>query len=230
MKRAKNIYFGNTPVVKVLLDSNVVWPIGSIIEPDVAKPANNEIWYTNGSTTVATEPGKYNGEYVKVFGANVISNTFDANNNRWVILFDGDVTMIGDCAFEDCINITTVNIPDTATKIGNYAFNGCIGLIGVIIPDNVRTIGAYAFYGCTSMTSVTIGSRVDKIIYGSAFNACSSLISVYIRGSHPYLYDLCFEGNAPGRKFYVPREFVEEYKSSRIWKDIYADAIVGYDF
>ena len=37
-----------------------------------------------------------------------------------------------------------------------------------------------------------------------------------------------FDGNASGRKIYVPRQSIEAYKSASYWKN-YADAIVGYN-
>lgn len=38
-----------------------------------------------------------------------------------------------------------------------------------------------------------------------------------------------FEGNAWGRKIYVPTESVEAYKAAEYWSE-YATDIVGYDF
>ncbi len=36
------------------------------------------------------------------------------------------VKSIGDKAFDECVNITSVTIPNTVTSIGNYAFYGCM--------------------------------------------------------------------------------------------------------
>ena len=138
------------------------------------KPANNEIWYTNGSTTEATTPG--------VFGENIVSNTYDAAKECWVIKFDGEVTTIGDDAFYACTSLTSVTIPDSVTTIGGGAFAECSSLTSVTIPDSVTTIGDYAFRGCTSLTSVTIGDSVTAIGEG-AFESCSSLTSVTIPDS-----------------------------------------------
>ena len=63
---------------------------GVVVTP---KPANNEIWYTNGSTTKGTTPYS-----TSAFGAKIVSNTYDAAKECWVIKFDGDVTTIGDWA------------------------------------------------------------------------------------------------------------------------------------
>ena len=147
---------------------------GVVVTP---KPANNEIWYTNGSMTEATTPHE-----TDAFGANIVSNTYDAEKECWVIKFDGDVTTIGEHAFLYCESLTSVTIPDSVTTIGYEAFYGCSSLTSVTIGDSVTTIGTQAFSGCDSLTSVTIGDSVTKIGW-NAFRGCSSLTSVTIPDS-----------------------------------------------
>ncbi|MBO5890019.1 MAG: leucine-rich repeat domain-containing protein, partial [Alistipes sp.] len=120
---------------------------------DISVP-NNQIWYTNGSTTERTKP--YNSD---VFGANIVSNTFDAKKGCWVIKFDGDVTTIGEMAFSYS-RLTSVAIPDSVTEIGVQAFYYCSSLTSVTIPDSVTEIGVQACYYCSSLTSVTIPDSV----------------------------------------------------------------------
>ena len=141
------------------------------ITPSVSIP-NNEIWYTNGSTTEPTTP--YNTD---VFGANILSNAYDAEKECWVIKFDGDVTTIGSSAFWDCYSLTSVTIPDSVTTIGYGAFSGCSSLTSVTIPDSVTTIGNYAFRGCSSLTSITIPDSVT-IIGNYAFYGCTGELVV----------------------------------------------------
>ena len=138
---------------------------------------NNEIWYTNGSVTEPTTPWN-----TDVFSANIVSNTFDADKECWVIRFDGDVTTIGDSAFRECSSLTSVTIPDGVTTIGYYAFLDCRSLTSITIPDSVTTIGERAFARCESLTSVTIGDSVITIGV-SAFDGCSSLTSITIPDS-----------------------------------------------
>ena len=135
---------------------------------------NNEIWYTNGSTTEATTP--YN---TNVFGANIVSNTYDAAKECWVIKFDGEVTTIGAYAFLNCSSFESVTIGDSVTTIGDYAFENCSSLESVTIPDSVTTIGVWAFAHCSNLTSVTIPDSVTTIGKG-AFYCCDSLTSVTI--------------------------------------------------
>jgi len=65
------------------------------------------------------------------------------------------VTSIGIDAFEKCITLTNITIPDSVTSIGRYAFARCSSLTSITIPDSVTSIGRDAFGGCTSLTSAT---------------------------------------------------------------------------
>ena len=91
------------------------------------------------------------------------------------------VTSIGDCAFSDCSNLTSVVIPDSVTSIGSAAFARCRGLTSVMIGDGVTSISYYAFAFCNSLTSVAIGDGVTSI-GNYAFSVCNSLKSVYYKG------------------------------------------------
>ena len=160
----------------LVIERNTIQPMASIEAP-LDKIAYNEIWYTNGSTTTATTPNK-----TDVFGASIVSNTYDTEKECWVIKFDSDVTTIGENAFYGCSSLTSVTIPDSVTTIGNYAFRSCSSLTSVAIPDSVTSIGDYAFSWCQSLTSVTIPDSVTSI-GKSAFYGCSSLTSVTIPDS-----------------------------------------------
>ena len=93
--------------------------------------------------------------------------------------FDDEVTSIGDYAFNDCDNLTYVDIPDGVSTIGSSAFRNCDNLKRVTISDSVANIGRSAFGDCTNLTSVTIPDSVTAI-GDFAFSYCSSLNSVKI--------------------------------------------------
>jgi hypothetical protein len=89
------------------------------------------------------------------------------------------VISIGDYAFSDIYNLTSVTIPNSVTSIGDSAFYGCYYLTSVIIPNSVTSIGGSAFGDCESLSSVIIGNSVISI-GGDAFYACYGLTSVTI--------------------------------------------------
>ncbi len=159
--------------------------LDDVVEPTNSCPSN-EIWYTNGSTTEPTNPRKKDA-----FGVNIISNTFDAEKECWIIKFDGDVTTIGDGAFGYCSSLTSVTIPDSVTTIGDYAFCDCSSLTSITIPDSVTTIGYCAFAHCSSLTSVAIPDSVTTI-GDYAFFGCSSLTRITIPDSVVMLGEAAF--------------------------------------
>ena len=73
-------------------------------------------------------------------------------------------------------------IPDGVTRIGDYAFFDCDNLTSITIPDSVRSIGERAFYTCDSLTSITIPSNVTTI-GNMAFDQCRNLTNVYYGGT-----------------------------------------------
>ena len=72
------------------------------------------------------------------------------------------VTSIGDYAFFENDNITSVYIPNTITSIGYNAFSGCYSLNSATIPNSVTYIGDGAFNGC-SLTSLIIPNSMTSI-------------------------------------------------------------------
>ena len=92
------------------------------------------------------------------------------------------VTRISHQAFEDCINLTSIKIPESVTWIGDMAFSGCTSLTRVEMPSSLSSIGECSFYNCIQLTSITIPSRVTNI-GRSTFYGCSNLTSVTILDS-----------------------------------------------
>ncbi len=90
-----------------------------------------------------------------------------------------NITKIGDCAFQNCTNLTSIVIPKSVTEIGWGAFCGCTSLTSIEIPNSVTKIGRWAFDGCTSLTSIEIPDSVT-VIGGYAFAGCSSLTWIEI--------------------------------------------------
>ena len=64
------------------------------------------------------------------------------------------VTSIGEYAFADCSNLTSITIPSSVTNIEEYAFEYCSKLTSITIPTSVANIGNYAFYNCSNLKNV----------------------------------------------------------------------------
>ena len=75
---------------------------------------------------------------------------------------DYTVVAIGPSAFQKCIGLTSVVVPDTVTEIGESAFQGCKGLTSAKIPDAITSIKSYAFADC-GLTSFEFPSKLIEI-------------------------------------------------------------------
>ena len=152
------------------------------------------------SLTSVTIPGSVTDIYDSVFaGCSSLENIFvDAGNADYAsadgVLFSKDhttllaypagreaaayrvpdgVTIIGESAFAECKNLTSVVIPEGVTSIGSPSFDDCD------VPHN----GPWpVFSGCSSLTSVTIPRSVASIS-DFAFDDCSGLKDVYYAGN-----------------------------------------------
>ena len=110
------------------------------------------------------------------------------------VLDNQTVSAIGNEAFMDCNDLTSLIIPDTVTVIGAKACKGCCNLRKVAIPNSVTTIGDEAFRSCSSLASIIIPNSVTSI-GDEAFRACFlKHTSLVIPDSVTYLGQGAFRG------------------------------------
>ena len=86
------------------------------------------------------------------------------------------IISIGKAAFRYCIVLDSINIPNSVARIENEVFEDCYSLTSVTIPNSVTSIGSNAFCGCINLTSIEIPNSVITI-GGSVFGNCVSLTS-----------------------------------------------------
>lgn len=134
-----------------------------------------------------------------ISGEGAMDNYTSASDVPWatcvpyinnVIVEDG-VTNIGDYAFCDCSNLSTVYISADVQNIGNSAFENCTNLKSVILPEGAMTIGSSAFRNCTNLSEVSLPNSITRI--GTcAFAECTNLLIIKIPQNNIYLEDGCF--------------------------------------
>ncbi len=94
-----------------------------------------------------------------------IGNTVFKNNaNIKTVTLPGQITSIGDGAFDGCINLETVvfGTDGSALTIGDYAFANCAGLTMVMLPSYTTELGEGAFY-ITPLTSFAVPASLKTI-------------------------------------------------------------------
>ena len=141
------------------------------------------------------------------------------------VTMPNSVETINRLAFRNCSSLSELTLSDNLISIGDEAFNFCPSLTSISIPNSVREIGYRSFRNCRALTSIVIPSNVTSI-GRDAFDGCSGLTSVTVEATTPpTLGNGAFDGNASGRKIYVPAASEEAYKAASGWS-AYAEDIL----
>jgi len=129
-------------------------------------------------------------------------------------------------AFEGCVALKEITIPDSVTVIGSNAFSGCISLEEITLsknlryidddmmagcisikkielPNTVEYIGKYAFGGCTQLSEIKIPTAITKIS-DYAFKGCTSLSSVSLPSGLRIIGEGAFENCASLKMISLP--------------------------
>lgn len=162
-----------------------------------------------------------------------------------------DITTIGNYAFCECKNLSSITLPDSITTIGKYAFKSC-PLRTISFPDGLTSLGSYAFSGCmyfNENTNIVIPSGITTIedftfyyssiesvvlpnvstINSQAFGSCTRLKSMTLKYDGVVTAQNYFLGYSTSIKnIYVPAKHLASYKTATYWSD-YADRIKPYD-
>ena len=142
-----------------------------------------------GSGESETIPSLIGGVPVTKIGDNAFHNA----NNLTSVTIPESVTSIGSNAFDGCNSLANITIPSGVTSIGDQAFIFCNSLTEITIPSGVTSIGNGVFYGCTSLANITIPYGVTSI-GGFAFLGCASLTNIVIPSSVTTIVSLAFDG------------------------------------
>ena len=66
------------------------------------------------------------------------------------------VRTVGESAFKDCVDLTSIQFSNSISYIEERAFQNCTKIRKLTIPSNIGRIDRYAFYGCESLEELII--------------------------------------------------------------------------
>lgn len=130
-------------------------------------------WYINYSADTSNQYG--NIVYINDIAYQAVNNSITS------CTFKPTTKIIGDSAFIDCKNLTSIDIPSGVTSIGSYTFYRCSSLTSITIPNSVTSIGSGAFNDTPwySNYSADTSNQYGNIVYINdvAYKAVSTTIS-----------------------------------------------------
>lgn len=84
-------------------------------------------------------------------------------------------------AFNNCWQLTSVELPANLSSIKPYAFFGCSSLSDIMLPARLTAIGEKAFASCTSLAEITIPQGLGlNFMWSDSFERCINLKTVNI--------------------------------------------------
>jgi len=196
---------------------------------------------TEPYTVEVTYKGDYNYDY-----KGVVNIPYSVEYNDVTYL----VTAIGEEAFNKCLELVSVSIPNTVTSIGPKAFEVC-SVLAVEIPNSVTFIGNNAFNG-VSLTSIVFPNSLTNLSEDAVVCWSNSLVSAVLPST---ITDLgwamfcqcvnldsltCYAevppttngwfcgGVSPSMRVYVPKTSVEIYQNTYPWSNYNIQAIPDY--
>lgn len=145
----------------------------------------------DASFTVGNTHAKETLETVKIGKGEIGNSAFSNCTNLTTVELGNDVTSIGKSAFLKCTQLPSITIGDGVISIESGAFNGCTALTNANIGSGA--IGANAFQDCSSLIAVTLGDGVTSI-GANAFLRCTALTSMNIGSSVRTIENFAFSG------------------------------------
>lgn len=167
---------------------------GTVKKSTLGNPALQELIISGSATldvSFTAGSSKNTLETVKIEKGEIGNSAFSNCPNLTTVELGNDVTSIGKSAFLKCTQLPSITIGNGVTSIGTSAFNGCTALTNANIGSGA--IGATAFQDCTRLTDVTLGNGVTSI-GTNAFLRCKALASMNIGSSVKTIESFAFSG------------------------------------
>ena len=95
------------------------------------------------------------------------------------IIFNGNITYLGDGSFAGFTNVESIILPDTLEVIGRGALAECSSLKELKIPNSVKKIEDNAFENCSELTNFVMPDSVTSI-GNNTFSNCTAIDKIVL--------------------------------------------------
>ncbi len=152
----------------------------------------NELFWkfdsTTGTLTISGH-GKMNNYYSDTLPWVSIKNNISS------VIFEGEITSIGNYAFYSFPNLKNITIPSGTTEIGESAFEHCSSLKTISIPSSVEVISHFAFSSCTNLEAFIVDENNKYYCNdenGILFSKDKELLKQYPIGKTDKTYNILY--------------------------------------
>jgi hypothetical protein len=94
------------------------------------------------------------------------------------IVLPASVSRLGQCAFMNCTNLKSINLPVTQKTLPVSFLEGCSSLESIELPATLTTVSADAFYGCTKLANVNLHEGITTIDLRAFYNCQLTEITI----------------------------------------------------
>ncbi len=151
----------------------------------------------------------YNCEFLNTITVDAANTTYDSRDNCNALIKTSSNMLIKGCR-------STI-VPNTVKEIGNYAFHNTPNLSSIEIPNSVTRIGVAAFRECPNLNEAVIGKSVTDV-GNEAFSGCGLLSITCKAVTPPTAYSKTFENVPLSCKLIVPVGSGNLYRTANYWK------------
>ncbi len=151
----------------------------TIIIPSTVKRIEQDAFRNNSTLETVIMQEKVNADGT-IEGVEYIGNfAFKECPNLTTVQMANSVMEIGAQVFYNCNNLKSINISTGLKVISGYMFTGCSSLTNIEVPEGVRSINSYGFRSCVNLETIKLPSTLETID-GTAFNECTKLANIEI--------------------------------------------------
>ena len=139
---------------------------------------DNKAIIVNGDTIAAFAPGNPTTNFKVLENIKYISNSAFQNSQLQTVDASGtNLISIGSSAFEGCLQLSSITLPNSLEYVRDNAFRDCVSLSSINLPSSLKELGFYTFYNCDSLKSVVVPKTIDVIQIGTfADSAIESIV------------------------------------------------------